>query len=121
MQFRGEKDHGTFAEVNKILDSAVAAWTARVGTPPQLGVHSTDFGWETKDQLLSATAFGLRLIDPALIGNNSASKTHLIEALRTGVPFGHVGNWPRMPMNGPYVSEDAIKVIEAWIDAGTPD
>ena len=52
----------TFAEVQGILNSAVDAWEQHRGRPPNLSVHGTNFGWETREQLLASTARGNRLI-----------------------------------------------------------
>ena len=110
----------TFADVKAVLDKSLEGWRLRVGTPAQVGLHSDDFGWATKAQLLAATAFGLRLIDPSIIGNGSGDKSNLVLALKTGVPR-KIGFWPRMPRGGPFLSDAEIQAVQDWIDAGVPD
>ena len=111
----------TFADVKAVLDKSLEGWRLRVGTPPQVGLHSNDFGWATKDQLLAATAFNFRLVDPAVIGNGQGDKSNLVLALRTGVPAPGGGFWPRMPHGGPFLSDAEIQIIQDWIDTGVPD
>jgi hypothetical protein len=71
------------------------------------------FGWSTRDELMSATAFGLLLVDPALVVAHRGDETNLVVALRTGV-----SPYPRMPLGGPYVSENQIEEIADWINQG---
>ena len=107
----------TFAEVQGILNSAVGAWEQQRGRPPDLTVHGTNFGWETREQLLASTARGRRLIQPDLIGATDASGANLVQALTNGIPpFVR-----RMPAGGPFLSDEDIGVIQAWIEAGAPE
>jgi hypothetical protein len=105
-----------FADVKALLDKAVAGWREAHGREPNLSQHSASFGWTTRAELLSAKAFGKRLIAPEFIGNGRGRETALVVALTTGVsPF------PRMPSDGPFLTEDEIATIAAWIDLGAPD
>ena len=107
----------TFAEVQGILNSAVDAWEQHRGRPPNLSVHGTNFGWETRDQLFASTARGSRLIQPDLIGAADASGANLVQALTNGIPpFVR-----RMPAGGPFLSDADIGAIQAWIEAGAPE
>ncbi|MBR1070770.1 hypothetical protein ABIF65_011668 [Bradyrhizobium japonicum] len=110
----------TFVDIQTILNDALERWRERVGTPPQIGIHSDGFGWSSKEQILQATAFGMQLIDPNYVGNGQGHMTNLVLSLRTGVPAG-AGFWPRMPKAGPFISDANIQVIEDWINEGTPD
>ncbi|SRR5713226_655320 len=109
-----------FAEIKAILDKAIDGWRNRTHRNPDLSVHSGNFGWSTKSALQNATAFNLRLIDPALVGNGHGSQTNLVVALQIGVKDGP-RQYPRMPRGGPYLSDDDIQKIVVWIDAGMPD
>jgi hypothetical protein len=105
-----------FAHVKHILDSAIDGWKARTGRSPNLARHDLQFGWNTREQLLSAQAFGLPLIAEEHIQNRTGDEANLIIALRRGVaPF------PRMPIQGPYLDEDSISEIVDWINQGAPE
>lgn len=95
------------------MDGAIQAWQERAGRPPILIRHSMGFGWRTKEQLLSAKAFGLPLIAPEHIGTSSGDQTNLVKALRAGV-----APYPQMPIQGPYLPEAEITEIIEWINNG---
>ena len=105
-----------FAAVQTILNEAIAGWKDANGQDPNLAIHSGNFGWDTKAQLLAATAFNLPLIDPTKIGNGKGDQTNLVIALRAGV-----SGFQRMPDGGPFLQDDKIQTIVQWIDAGAPD
>ena len=105
-----------FKRVKQVLDNAVAAWKQKNGRDPALSIHGGTFGWETKQQIAEAKAFGKRLIDPAKVGNGQGAQTNLVIALKTGVP-----PFDRMPAGGPVVPDGEIQEIVQWIDAGMPD
>ena len=73
-----------FKRVEQILDNAVAAWKRENGRDPALSIHGGTFGWQTKQQIAEAKAFGRRLIDPAKVGNGQGAQTNLVIALKTG-------------------------------------
>jgi hypothetical protein len=112
-----------FAEVQAILDAAIAGWRGKNDNAvPNLGGKHDDpnFGWATKQQLLAATAKTFRLIDPDKIGKPGLGKdTNLVKALRD--PEG-VDENGEMPDGGPFLKPvpDIQKVID-WIDGGCPD
>jgi hypothetical protein len=103
----------TFARVQEILNSAIANWTQQNGRPPILPKHGAGFGWANRDQLVNSVAFGVPLIAPDTIGNDSAETANLIVALRTGVP-----GFPQMPIDGPFLSDAEINEIVEWIKYG---
>jgi hypothetical protein len=107
-----------FSEVKQILDDAIAAWTAMHGRAPDLTHHDAGFGWSTREQLLNATGYGYPLIDPEKIGNNQGDQTNLVIALTN--PAGVMG-FGRMPNDGPYLPQEKIDVIIAWINDGALD
>jgi hypothetical protein len=105
--------------VKAILDQAIAAWKQQHGAEPQLTpIHGASFGWDTKPMLAAAKGRGKRLIDPALVGNGKAKETNLYQALSVGFPDDGI---ERMPAGGPYLSDDDLAKLAAWIDAGMPD
>ena len=107
----------TFTEVREILNSAVDAWEQQHGRAPNLRVHGTNFGWKTREELLAGTARRRRLIQSNLIGAADASRANLVQALTSGIPpFVR-----RMPACGPFLSDEDIGVIQAWIEAGAPE
>ena len=107
----------SFTDVKGMLDGLMAQWANAHGRNPDLSVHSdASFGWNTKEQLANSDGFGNVLIDPALVGNGKGNETNLAVALRTGVP-----GFPRMPLGGPFLSDEQIDYIVRWIDEGMPD
>ena len=107
-----------FAHVKQILDEAIATWESTPGNenPADLSGHGATFSWATKENLLGAVGHGRRLIQPEMIGNGKGNQTNLIIDIRTGLPGSG-----RMPLGGPFISDDRIKEIEDWINAGCPD
>ena len=110
------KQGNRFEAVKKILDALVA------GREQDLKlIHGDGFSWQTKDELLSAVVdpggtSTFRLIDPALAGQKRAKETFLYVALARGVDF-----FPRMPLSGPFATDEQMLVIENWINDGMPD
>ena len=106
----------TFELVKAILDRLVEGRTENLRL-----IHGDSFGWSTKAELLAAevhpggsTAY--RLIDPVLAAAGRARETFLYVALYQGV-----GDFSRMPLDGPYALPEDMNVIEAWINGGMPD
>src|SRR4051794_39596487 len=94
----------TFTEVQDVLKTAIKGWRNKNGNavPDLTGRHNDpQFGWDTKQQLLAATAKGFRLIEPEKIGKNPAQgeDTNLVKALRD--PDG-VDENGQMPDDGPF-------------------
>lgn len=104
-----------FAQIAEILDNAVEAWATRTGRNPNLARHDLEFGWQSREQLLSSVAFGLPLISEEHIANKTGDQSNLVVALQSGV-----APYPRMPIQGPFVSADDISRIVAWINSGAP-
>jgi hypothetical protein len=105
----------SFKTVQKYLNDIIDAWTKQNGgDPPDLpSVHKNPtMGWDTKQQLANSNPFGKQLIAPGVKGKDS----NLYKALTTGVP-----GFPRMPMGGPFMTEEQTDYIAKWIDEGIPD
>jgi len=112
-------DSVSFREVKDILDSLVKTWEQQAGFEADLLVHSDDFGWETRDQLLNATAFDRRLLQPDLVGMpGQGASTNLIVALSK---IGGVEGAGQMPPEGPFITSENLSKIVAWIEAGAPE
>lgn len=105
-----------FADVRAVLDGVIRRWAQAKGREPDLDVHYGAFGWRTRDELVNADAFGMRFIEPHLLGNGRAEETRLIQVLR-----GTSREAPRMPLGGPYATDAEIDTIARWINAGAPD
>jgi hypothetical protein len=106
-----------FAQIKHIIERLVAGRDENMPI-----VHGDEFDWGDKSALANAVVrpFGeapsFRLIDPSLVGVCRATETFLYQALTTGIP-----GYPRMPLNGPYATDDELRLIRDWIDAGMPD
>lgn len=114
-----EKPTVVFAEVKAILDQTIADWKLKTnsGADPQLDdAHSTaNFLWQTADELRSAIAFGMPLIQEDVVGvhTKKGDQANLVIALKTGIE-----GFPHMPPGGPYRTDEEIQVIIDWIDGG---
>jgi hypothetical protein len=128
----------SFNDVKNILDGAIAGWKAANGggQPDLIGQHKNpSFKWDTKDQLLAASARGVQLIQPDVIGKHKGAQANLVVALSRPDPNGgangsDVGGvinpatgqgFGQMPAGGPYLAPDAIQTIIDWIDNGCLD
>ena len=88
----------------------MARWERREGRGGLPGIH--DYYWETPQHLANDVAMGRRFIESGVAGE----ETQLVRALRRGL-----GTIPRMPMGGPFVTEDEVQEIVSWIDGGMPE
>ncbi len=112
-----------FSDVNKVLSTIIANWTTGNGAPPDLlGEHGATFLLDTADHLKNASARGIRLIQPEIIGKAGQGKTaNIVLALTTGV-----GGFPKMPdggldsTNNVFLTPDSpqIQTLVAWIEGG---
>ena len=96
--------------VKEILEGVMARWERREGRKGLPGIH--DYYWESPEHLAGDTSMGRRFIEPGVAGED----TYLVQALRRGL-----GTIPRMPMGGPFLSEEEIGEIARWIDDGMPE
>ena len=85
-------------------------WVERRGRKPLPGIHR--FYWDSPEHLANDILSGIRAIEPGLPGR----ETQLIRSLARSV-----GTWGRMPLRGPFLPEEEIDEIVAWIDAGMPE
>ena len=85
-------------------------WESREGRSGLPGIHG--YYWETPWALANDTAMGKKFIEPGVSGE----KTNLVIGLRRG--FDSI---PRMPVNGPFLTEEEIRDIINWIDDGMPE
>ena len=97
-----------WSRVNELLQGIMQRWRSRHGEPA-LGIH--DYHWDSPQALANNKPYGRQLIEPGKPGR----ETNLILFLRGGQ-----GTIPRMPRGGPYLTDDDINDIEAWIDSGMP-
>lgn len=103
--------------IREIIDASLDRWAAEHGRKPKMkAVHEGHIGWETREELSESTVFGLPLIEPDKVGNGRANETNLIKILRR-----NIGGYRRMPSRGPYLSQEEIREIADWIDAGMPE
>ena len=88
----------------------MARWEERRGRKPLPGIHR--YYWESAERFANDTLSGIRAIEPGVPGR----ETQLVRSLaRT------VGTWGRMPLRGPFLSEEEIDEVVSWIDAGMPE
>ena len=96
--------------VREILSAVMARWERRAGRRGLPGIH--DYYWDTPQQLAGDEAMGKRFIEPGV----PADETALVMALRRGL-----GSIPKMPMGGPFLTEDEVQEVVRWIDQGMPE
>lgn len=103
--------------IKEILDTSLTRWQGEHGREPKMNiVHEGHISWETKEALASSNPYGLELISPDKVGNGKSGETHLVRILSN-----HIGGYRRMPSRGPYLPQEEIDEIAAWIDDGMPD
>ena len=96
--------------VKEILDGIMERWVKRRGRKPLPGIHR--YYWDSPQQLAESVLSGVRAIEPGVPGR----ETQFVRALARSV-----GTWGRMPLRGPFLSEEEIDEIVSWIDAGMPE
>ena len=96
--------------VKEILDGIMERWKQRRGRDPLPGIHR--YYWDSPQQLAECVLSGIRAIEPGIPGR----ETQFVRALARSV-----GTSGRMPLRGPFLSEEEIDEIVSWIDAGMPE
>ena len=96
--------------VKEILDGIMARWVERRGRNPLPGIHR--FYWDSPQQLAESVLSGIRAIEPGVPGR----ETQFVRSLARSV-----GTWGRMPLRGPFLSDEEIDEIVSWIDGGMPE
>jgi len=96
--------------VKAILDGIMERWIVRWGREPYPGIH--EYYWETPQQLANTVLSGFRAIEPGVPGR----ETHLVRSLARGV-----GGFGKMPLHGPFLSNQELEEIVVWIDTGMPE
>ena len=95
--------------VKEILDDLMARWEVKRGRRPLPGIHR--FYWDSPEQLANDVLSGYRAIEPGM----PARETAFIRSLARSI-----GTWGKMPLRGPFLSEEELDEIVSWIDAGMP-
>ena len=106
---RNEDDAVYWPRVKEILDGIMERWKQRRGRNPLPGIHR--FYWDSPQELAESVLSGIRAIEPGVPGR----ETQLVRALARSV-----GTWGRMPLRGPFLSEEEVDEIVSWIDRGMP-
>lgn len=96
--------------VKEILDGIMDRWKERWGRDPLPGIHRYYF--DSRDQLAECVLSGVRAIEPGVPGRETALVRSLARSILT---FG------RMPLRGPFLSQEELDEISSWIDAGMPE
>ena len=96
--------------VKEILDGIMERWKQRRGRDPLPGIHR--YYWDSAQQLAECVLSGIRAIEPGIPGR----ETQFVKALARSV-----GTSGRMPLRGPFLSEEEIDEIVSWIDAEMPE
>ena len=95
--------------VKEILDDLMARWEVKRGRRPLPGIHR--YYWESPEQLANDVLSGIRAIEPGVPGRETAFVRSLARA---------IGTWGKMPLRGPFLTEEELDEIVSWIDAGMP-
>ncbi len=111
MSQQHNEDNVTYwPRVKEILENLMGRWEERRGRKPLPGIHR--YYWDSAEQLANDTLSGIRAIEPGLPGR----ETQFVRSLARSV-----GTWGRMPLRGPFLTEEEIDEIVSWIDAGMPE
>ena len=96
--------------VKEILDDLMARWEVRRGRRPLPGIHR--YYWDSPEQLANDVLSGMRAIEPGVPGRETA----FVRALARSI-----GTWGKMPLRGPFLSEEELDEVVSWIDSGMPE
>jgi mono/diheme cytochrome c family protein len=96
--------------IKEILDHLMERWEERRGRKPLPGIHR--YYWESSEQLANDVLSGIRAIEPGVPGRQTAFVRSLERT---------IGTWGKMPLRGPFLSEEELDEIVSWIDSGMPD
>ncbi len=96
--------------VKEILDTIMQRWTERAKRAPFPGIH--EYYWATPQDLQKSVLSGHRAIEPGVPGKD----TNLVRSLYRGVR-----GTGRMPLRGPFLSQEELNEIIFWIDSGMPE
>lgn len=109
-----------YARIQQILDDAVQGQA--------IGKHGPFWRTSTRDQFVSHTVFGRKVIATRPDGSFDPNESNLVKALEGRAPFGADLPVPpagavfdRMPVGFPPVHPDRIAEIRAWIQGGCPE
>ena len=96
--------------VKEILAGVMERWKERWGRDPFPGIHR--YYWDSPQELAESVLSGVRAIEPGVPGRD----TQLVRSLaRSVLTFG------RMPLRGPFLSQEETDELASWIDAGMPE
>ena len=95
--------------VKEILDGLMARWEVKRGRRPLPGIHR--YYWESPEQLANDVLSGIRAIEPGVPARETAFVRSLARA---------IGTWGKMPLRGPFLTEEELNEIVSWIDSGMP-
>ena len=96
--------------VKEILDRIMKRWEERWGREALPGIHR--YYWDSPQQLADDVLSGTRAIEPGIPGR----ETQFVRSLARAV-----GSWGRMPLRGPFLSQEDLDEIVSWIDGGMPE
>jgi hypothetical protein len=96
--------------IKEMLDDLMARWEVRRGRKPLPGIHR--YFWDSPEQLANDVLSGLRAIEPGV----PARETAFVRSLAR-----NIGTWGKMPLRGPFLSDDELDDLVSWIDAGMPE
>ena len=92
-----------------MLDGLMARWEQQRGRKPLPGIHR--YYWDSPEQLANDVLSGIRAIEPGVPGRETAFFRALARS---------IGTWGKMPLRGPFLSEDELEDLAPWRDAGMP-
>ena len=109
-QQQDENNAVYWPRVKEIMDGIMERWKQRRGRDPLPGIHR--YYWDSPQQLAESVLAGVRAIEPGV----PARDTPFIRSLARGF-----GTWGRMPLRGPFLSDEEIEELVSWIDSGMPE
>lgn len=95
--------------IKEIMDGLMERWEERRGRKPLPGIHR--YYWDSPEQLANDVLSGIRAIEPGVPGRETAFVRSLAR---------NIGTWGKMPLRGPFLSEEELDEIVSWIDNGMP-
>ena len=109
----------SYAEVQAFINDVMT----NLGVSAEFAPHADFWNSLSYEQFVDGNAPDITGAPVKILVKGASSQSAIIQALTGEGPFikpAPGGRFNRMPSGGPFFSEDQIKEIADWIDAGCP-
>ena len=107
----------SFAELQTFMTQTMT----ELGGSAEFAPHGVFWQTLSYDQCVNGNMPGIAGAPVKILVSGASSQSNIIHALKGEGIFAPGGRFRRMPAGGPYFSEEQIKEIADWIEAGCPE